>query len=124
MIFGVWRSSSCTGVGSAKATLVFVVVGFGFGGAVGVEHEVVVGMVRGLAIDSAVLDVGELFGCRNLSIEKYLVDFEENFGGSVEVETSRHWNLYKIRRVKCSTSPLGRVSLPSRNVKKEVPTVS
>ena len=49
----------------------------------GVEHEVVVGMVRGLAIDPAVLDVGELFGCRNLSIEKYLVDFEENFGGSV-----------------------------------------
>jgi hypothetical protein len=83
MTFGVWGSSPCAGVGSAKATLVFVGVNFWFGGAVGVEHEVVVGMVRGLAIDSAVLDVGELFGCRNLSIEKYLVDFEENFGGSV-----------------------------------------
>ena len=50
----------------------------------GVEHEVVVGMVRGLAIDSAVLDVGELFGCRNLSIEKnFLSGFEEDFGGSI-----------------------------------------
>jgi hypothetical protein len=50
---------------------------------VGVEHEVVVGIIRGLAIDLAVLDVGEFFGYRSLSTEKYLVDFEEIFGGSV-----------------------------------------
>jgi hypothetical protein len=51
---------------------------------VGVEHEVVVGIIRGLAIDLAVLDVGELFGCRNLSIEKnFLVGFEEDFGSSI-----------------------------------------
>jgi hypothetical protein len=37
----------------------------------------------GLAIDLAVLDVGEFFGYRSLSTEKYLVDFEEIFGGSV-----------------------------------------
>jgi hypothetical protein len=64
--------------------LVFVVVDFRFGGAVGVEHEVVVGIIRGLAIDLAVLDVGELLGCRNLSIENNFLDgFEEDFGSSI-----------------------------------------
>lgn len=49
-----------------------------------VEHEVVVGIFRGLALELAVLDVGELFVCRNLSIEKnFLFGFEEDFGGSI-----------------------------------------
>lgn len=52
-----------------KATLAFVVVGFGIGDVAGAGHGVTVGL--------GVPDGDGLFGCRNLFINDFLVDFRE-----------------------------------------------